>query len=769
MTLLHPLLLAAGLAAIAIPIAIHFFMRRRRQPIAWGAMKFLLEAYQQQRRRLEFEKWLLLALRCLVLALLALGLARPLLGGVGLGGDTPRELYILIDNSLASAAVSDDGTTALERHKEAARAALSELDPGRGDRAALITLASPADAVIAPPSPEPGAVADLIDELAPTDAAADLPGALASIAELSEGSNSNERLVFLLTDWREGAFDAAQDLPRLDPGTRVITESPATDALDNQQITSVRPLRAVVLAGDARSGDAAASAQQVRVELRRLGPSLPSSDGTLALRLDRVRADGSADPARAASSETAFTWDAGQTESTLVIPLPAIDDPSPGLGVLTATLRSAPGLDAIPGDNVVRRVVDVRRNLRVGVIARARYGQRVSVGSFTPADWLAAALDPELAALGSTSPIEPVPVEPSAVDIPRLAGLDAAFVLEPEALDDRAWDNLGTFARRGGLVVLSPEAEPAAATWASKAVAALDLAIIIDPEPRTHEPPLPLATPTDRDLGPLSLLAAELATLSGPVRAFRSLSIEPEPGASSSALRPLLTLADGTPLVAISSPRPNPSTTTPGLVAIIGAAIDPEWTDLPARPLFVPLVQELVRQGVGEARGASAVPAGAKITAGPGATELTSIGNEARPVGIDVSGLSVQPMRNAGAFAVLDAQGAMRTLAIVNPDTRAGRPNPTELVALEDRLGRSGIAPAFFDASGEDSPISDRVANALRSDADGGSPIAWLALLAALVLALAESALARRASHADTERGSKRRAATPAVPRGATA
>ena len=44
MTFLNPSLAIVGVACIAIPIIIHILMRRRRRPIQWAAMKFLLAA-----------------------------------------------------------------------------------------------------------------------------------------------------------------------------------------------------------------------------------------------------------------------------------------------------------------------------------------------------------------------------------------------------------------------------------------------------------------------------------------------------------------------------------------------------------------------------------------------------------------------------------------------------------------------------------------------------------------------------------------------------
>ena len=158
MTFLNPILFATGLACVAIPIAIHILMRRRRKPIAWGAMRFLLEAYRQQRKRTRLEQLLLLAARCLLVALLALAIGRPQGAGQNeWGGSGPRTIFIVIDNSLASGVRRADGTTELAEHKDAEAKLLKTLSAARGDRAGLVSMASPAEAVIArlPPTNVP--------------------------------------------------------------------------------------------------------------------------------------------------------------------------------------------------------------------------------------------------------------------------------------------------------------------------------------------------------------------------------------------------------------------------------------------------------------------------------------------------------------------------------------------------------------------------------------------------------------------------------------
>lgn len=75
------LLLPAGLAALAallLPLLLHLARREARKPVDFAALRWL-SARVRPRRSLRFEERLLLALRLLLIALLALLLARPVL------------------------------------------------------------------------------------------------------------------------------------------------------------------------------------------------------------------------------------------------------------------------------------------------------------------------------------------------------------------------------------------------------------------------------------------------------------------------------------------------------------------------------------------------------------------------------------------------------------------------------------------------------------------------------------------------------------------
>ena len=69
--------LAAGLALISAPIIIHLLHRNRVTPHDWGAMMFLEEIMAERARRLRMQELLLLIVRALLVACLALALMRP--------------------------------------------------------------------------------------------------------------------------------------------------------------------------------------------------------------------------------------------------------------------------------------------------------------------------------------------------------------------------------------------------------------------------------------------------------------------------------------------------------------------------------------------------------------------------------------------------------------------------------------------------------------------------------------------------------------------
>ena len=139
---LYPLFLF-GLAAAALPVLIHLLNRRKLKRIQFPAVRFILLSQKRISRSYRLRHWILLALRTLAIVLLALLLANPIFQtGAGLfAGGGPVALVVLLDNSL-SMTWSGDGN-GFKQAKEAVRLLISALSDG--DRAAIIPTNSSAD------------------------------------------------------------------------------------------------------------------------------------------------------------------------------------------------------------------------------------------------------------------------------------------------------------------------------------------------------------------------------------------------------------------------------------------------------------------------------------------------------------------------------------------------------------------------------------------------------------------------------------------------
>src|SRR5271170_7690317 len=66
---------ALAASAVAIPVIIHLINSKRFKIVPWAAMKFLLAAQKQTRKRMRVEQLLLLLCRILILAFVLIAMA----------------------------------------------------------------------------------------------------------------------------------------------------------------------------------------------------------------------------------------------------------------------------------------------------------------------------------------------------------------------------------------------------------------------------------------------------------------------------------------------------------------------------------------------------------------------------------------------------------------------------------------------------------------------------------------------------------------------
>jgi hypothetical protein len=735
MTFLNPILAGVGLAAVTLPIIIHILMRRRRKPVMWAAMKFLLEAYRQHRKRIMLEQILLLASRCLLVALIGLALGRPILGAAGaLGGRGAVTLYILIDNSLAASALDENGKPALERHKSAAGALLAQMDAAAGDRVSVISLGGPARGVVDPPSSDAGAVGEVVKGLGTTDSPADIPGALNVVASglSSKDSGGSRPVVAVLSDFLTGSADTENKLEALgkaEGGIVVLASNPSGAGATNVSILGIDPERPVVIS---RGGG---GASQARIALRRSGPGVKDAAATtVRLGVQAESAGGRTSPATA--GQVVVRWQPGQTETVATASVDlgaAVKAAGSGPAILSATIDT----DAVEGDNTWRRPIEITRTLRVGLVAPRRLaGTKPGVQQFEPADWVRLALEPTEGGR-SDGDAELVEIEPLTLDAARLSGLDAAVIVRPEALPDGAWRRLRAFTDQGGFVLVFAAPGAAVPLWADAMARDMGLPWTVGREARAWPDGVAMSVDRAGDLGLLSVIAPELPELAAPVRVFKALSVE-------NAGQGLLKTADGASLVVSASPGlKGEGTAGRGLVAMVTVAMSFEWTDLQAKPLMVPLMWELVKQGVGAARGSWSALAG-QVPATPArSVELRSPEGTVKIV----HGRAETAIRDAGVWRALDEQGTLRGLVAINADPVGGRTDAQPRSSIASWLGVAAGNEIKWIEGGEGISGRTSVTEALSRTVDATRFVLPL-LLAALGVALLELAMARWFSHA---------------------
>jgi hypothetical protein len=113
--------LLGGAALIALPIVLHLIMRREPQKLVFPALRFVAQRRTMNQHKLRLRHWLLLALRCAIIALLAFALARPTLRGSGAAGkeNSPVATALVFDNSLRMQ-YEHENESRLEQAKELA-------------------------------------------------------------------------------------------------------------------------------------------------------------------------------------------------------------------------------------------------------------------------------------------------------------------------------------------------------------------------------------------------------------------------------------------------------------------------------------------------------------------------------------------------------------------------------------------------------------------------------------------------------------------------
>jgi len=752
---------------VAVPIIIHLLLRRRKRPMEWGAMRFVLEAYRKTRRRTTLERWLLLACRCLLLAALGVALARPLVSGQDGSGGNGRTVWFVLDDGLIGQ-TTEEGKSDVARAVARCKGVLGSLGPG--DRAGIVLAGSPPRALVTPPSGNLAGVSAALDALSPSDTPSDWPGALGVLTDsimsdraVRANATDGSDIVFIAQGARAGTGRIGDPLPRLPSGVRLVLAEPSLRAPSNVSVAGVRALRPVLISGV----EGSEAAQTVTVTLRRYGDSVEKQGSSrVSVRL------GEQDHA---ASVAVVPWSAGQREASATLVVDSAHTAGAGGAAVVLAWIDGDG-DAVAGDNTRRLPVLSRESLRVGLLAdAAARGSSVSGGTadrFRPGQWVTFALRPS-----ESATVDIVEIEPGAIDAARIAGLDAIVVLSPDAIPvgngaSSGWSRLKGFVDRGGLLVITPAFEATSQQWPEAMASELGVDLSLGRAPKEYpaESPGRLSGAAPVELGTADILATlrgELDVLVRPVGVSRILAPLETSGLGTEGradTKVLVRTVDGDPFITLATRAAGAAERTgavSGAVIYVSSAFDLRWTDLPAKPLMVPLLQELIRQGIGRARPVHVSVAGSKAAAPAGATTLRSAaaGAPTATLSVDTTGRTTEPVRLAGAWQAVDGQGGTLGVVAVNPPTDADTtPLSRERLAswLTPALPEKGASERAPEIEWAGSDIGARGLSAVvQIGAENRVGSGSLLLIAVLALALCEVVLARAASASSVRSGGK--------------
>jgi len=684
-----------GLAAAAVPVALHLLHRRHARRVPFAALEFLLSSDKRLARRMRLKQLLVLALRVALVAALALALAKPYVQRDAPVADAvgrPGLVALVIDDS-ASMSARPEGAdeTLLDRALARARALAEAAGPQT--HVAVVTAGRPAQARTPKATLDRAEVARALGQIHPTEHPGDLPGALraaeralaAAAADLDPSAGPLPEQIFVLSDQAAHAWAhlGAPWAALSPPAVRLLDLRDGAD-LGNQAVLRV---------------DYDPTSRQALVEVGNFSSS--PQDLQVTVTVDEAEA----------TSTVAVPAGARRT-AELTLP------PSAG-GEGLGRARVVPGGALVDDDE---RFFKAQRTtgLRVGLVD----GAPRDVSYLDELFFLDAAL--RHAGDDGGARITPAWLAPEDLATAELASFDVIVLANPPPLSRDQALPIRAFVEEGGGVLItcgdnahaqrpdqlpgtSGGARPGPATprgtWDGGLLGLAPLPLrSVKTVAARDDPAAAVRALTVGRLAPGHPLTEDLRAMLGEAAAGNArgglgaariysyclLDAQARPG-----VQVLAQLTNGAPLlVARGEGR--------GRVLQWTTTIDRDWTDLPVRPVFVPLVDRLVLWLAGRLGGGAPGSAGdadgrglrvgdvlrALPPSGEGPLELEGPDGSRRPIAEPAPG-------EPAALGRAELTGFYTLSRKVDAGTR---PTPPVTLAVNGDPAESDLTPADLDA-----------------------------------------------------------------------
>lgn len=669
MTFLNPLVLL-GLAAAAVPLLLHLFNLRRPRSVDFSSLEFLQALQQRTMQRVRIKQWLLLALRMLAIACLVMAFARPTLTSnlAGTVGQARTSWALVIDNSL-SMTLRDGQGGYLQQAKSAAQGIVEAM--GADDEVFLLPSGRADDAEAAARSPS--AVREAIDAIEAQPGGTSVARSVARAAERLEDASHLNREVYILTDAQEHTLSdsVAVNLPD-DVGVTLVPIGERRHA--NVAITDVQVQSRIVEVGQP---------VELTATLTNYGPDpLEGYVASVYLQGERV-AQATATLAPGQSTTVRFTttpqqrgWLAGTVE---------IED------------------DAFAHDNVRHFTLHIPEERRLLVVR----------GTGETTRYLDLALSPELAQGRVAFATETI--AENALAATALGNYDTVVLAGVSALSSGEVSALARYVEAGGGLLFFPSQQARAADY-NALFEQLGggrfsgfSGSLGDGQPIASFDRVDLQHPLFEGVFDRTEAGGDDVQVEHP-EVYYAMNYAPGGGATQT----LIELSNGFPfLQEVRHGR--------GVALLMAVAADPQWSDLPVRGLFIPLLyRSMFYLSAGEAM------ADEQLTVGqPGELRLAGVpegetlhllgpdGTERTPEQRTLFGATLVEVdasaRTPGIYDVRAGETLVRRVAMnLDPresDLRAAAPDEA-VDLLSDALGHPVQA---FDLQEDDVPIAETI------------------------------------------------------------
>ena len=675
---------AAGLSAISIPIIIHYMNKMHRKPVYWGAMRFVVEAYQKQRSRLQIEQLLLLLIRCLILLCLGLALAGMFMpAGCSFIGQHKRLVHIVIDDALVSQ-IDDqiDHKNRFEYSKAQALKILKTLNPN--DKVSLTWSANPIINIDIQGTLDHDKIKKRIIDKKVRNSKSQLDQAIVQISESIDIKNAKKQsqYITILSGLNKNTISLNNQqrskVSDLSKKAKLIFSAPA-ESNENYQITNITP--------DWRMQIYLPNTEKIEipvvVNIKRFSKKLKEQ-----ISLVKLSAYNQDQSKPIDSKQNKYKWSEGQMEQkikfTLVIPTESLKatDQKDNTSVITikSVITNEDQKDLIQIDNTRYTSVELKSAVNVAIVDD--YAILSENGKLLQRDWLKIMLLPKTTGYGNPTAMNLHEIDIKDIKKQTFNNIDAIILVKTDEISPAAWAILNQTVKSGKMLWLHPSENTLDNTWATKFKKAFDLKWTIALESQEiKKDQKPWALEITQIPNSLRRIANEWDELLSPIKFYRKMPIKTDE-------QTITWLVDKT-----NNPILVKRKIGQGVIFFSTIAIQDQWTNLMVKNLYTALYHETlittlgslgnqqIATGTGVNTKDATLVSGYKTKIGNRWNQITQFQtNEETPHVIKFVNQIATP-DFPGVYAASDEKQKLKL--IVNPDTLGGDTNNIEKTALE--------------------------------------------------------------------------------------